>query len=79
MIWNLFLMSTLISPYYFPVTADTFNFAPVILGAVTIFAVVAYWVIPEDRWLSGKKIQEIRDNEAYSQQIRDAGLHADKK
>lgn len=71
MFWNLFLMATLISPYYFPVTADTFNFAPVILGAVTIFAFVAYWVIPEEKWLSGKKIQEIRDNEAFSKQGRE--------
>jgi hypothetical protein len=65
MIWNLFILTTLISPYYFPVTADSFNFAPVIFGAVTIFALVAWWVIPEDRWLSAKKIKEIRDNEAY--------------
>ena len=66
MVWNTFLLSTLVSPYYFPVTADTFNFTPVVFGAVTIFAFVAWLVVPESRWLSGRKIKEIRDNEAYT-------------
>lgn len=70
MIWNLFLLATLISPYYFPVTADTFNFAPVIFGAVTIFAFIAYAVFPEEKWLPQQKIREIRENEAYKRSAR---------
>lgn len=65
LIWNLFISATLISPYYFPVDADTFNYAPVILGAVTIFAVVAYILTPESKWLSRARIQQVRDNEAF--------------
>lgn len=65
MFWNLFLLTTLISPYYFPVTADTFNYAPVIFGAVTIMGFVSWLVIPEERWLTMNKIREIRANEAY--------------
>lgn len=57
----------MISPFSFPVTADTFNFvsfmapalqsaynqqACVILGAATIFAILSWLLIPEDRWLS---------------------------
>jgi len=64
-VWNLFVLTTLISPYYFPVSADTFNYAPVIFGGVTIFALCAYWTVPQDRWLSQQKIKEIRDNEAW--------------
>lgn len=65
MIWNTFLLTTLISPYYFPVTVDTFNFAPVIFGAVTIFGVIAYFVVPEEKWLSRRKLREIQQNEAW--------------
>lgn len=71
MIWNTFLLSTLISPYYFPVTAATFNFAPVVFVAVTCFAFVAWFLIPEHKWLSGRKIKEIKDNEAYVYQKED--------
>ncbi|KAG8799436.1 hypothetical protein FRC17_007139, partial [Serendipita sp. 399] len=40
-----------ISPFFFPVTAAYFNFAPVILGAVTIFAILSWWLTPESKWL----------------------------
>ena len=65
LVWNSFIVVTLVGPYYFPVSAETFNYAPVIWGAVTIFAVVAYLLTPESKWLSRARIQNIRDNEAY--------------
>lgn len=68
MIWNTFLLTTLISPYYFPVSVDTFNFAPVIFGAVTIFGVIAYFIVPEDKWLSRRKLIEINQNEAWERE-----------
>ncbi|KIY53882.1 gamma-aminobutyric acid transporter [Fistulina hepatica ATCC 64428] len=40
-----------ISPFYFPVAADTFNFAIVIFGGVTIFGVMSWYFTPEDKWL----------------------------
>jgi amino acid transporter len=66
MIWNLFLLATVISPYYFPVTADTFNYAPVIFGAVTLMGIAAYFVTPEEKWLPQRKIIEIADNEGWA-------------
>lgn len=73
MIWNTFLLTTYVSPYYFPVTADTFNYAPVIFGGVTIFGLVAYLVIPEERWLSRRQLKIIQANESWE---RDAGRTA---
>lgn len=79
MFWNLFILTTLISPYYFPVTADTFNYAPVIFGAVTIFGIVSYVVIPKEKWLKQEKINEIRENEAYERGAGAAGIAGAKK
>lgn len=76
LIWNTFLLSTLISPYYFPVSAETFNYAPVIFGAVTIFGYIAYLVFPEDKWLSNRQIQMVKDNEAYSKKAARVGMNA---
>ncbi|KAF7364728.1 Gamma-aminobutyric acid transporter [Mycena venus] len=49
--FNAVVFSVMISPFFFPVTAETFNFAPVIFGAVTIFGVASWYVTPEDKWL----------------------------
>jgi len=41
-----------ISPFFFPVTAAAnFNFAVIIFCAATIFAILSWWFIPEDKWL----------------------------
>ena len=41
-----------ISPFYFPVTdAESFNFACVIFGSVTIFGILSWYFIPEHKWL----------------------------
>ncbi|CCA75707.1 hypothetical protein PIIN_09697 [Serendipita indica DSM 11827] len=40
-----------ISPFFFPVTVQYFNFAPVIFGAATIFAILSWWFTPESKWL----------------------------
>jgi amino acid transporter len=57
-LWNGWVVAVLYSPYEFPVTASTFNYAPVIMGAVTIFALLSWWLIPEDRWLPSQRIKE---------------------
>lgn len=41
----------MISPFFFPVTSETFNFACVIFGSVTVFGIISWWFTPEDRWL----------------------------
>ncbi|KAJ7867058.1 gamma-aminobutyric acid transporter [Mycena leptocephala] len=49
--FNALVFAVMISPFFFPVTAETFNFAPVIFGAVTIFGIVSWYFTPEDKWL----------------------------
>ncbi|PAV20578.1 amino acid transporter [Pyrrhoderma noxium] len=55
-LFNGLLFAVMISPFYYPVTSDTFNFACVIFGSATIFGIISYFVIPEDKWLSREKI-----------------------
>ncbi|KAH6611123.1 amino acid transporter, partial [Trichoderma cornu-damae] len=57
-LWNGWVVAVLYSPYVFPVSGSTLNYAPVIMGAVTIFAVLSWWLIPEERWLPSQRIKE---------------------
>ncbi|THH19670.1 hypothetical protein EUX98_g8725 [Antrodiella citrinella] len=50
-LFNGLILATQISPFFFPVTAATFNFAPVILGVVTIFGVLSWYFVPQSKWL----------------------------
>ncbi|KAF7294748.1 Gamma-aminobutyric acid transporter [Mycena indigotica] len=50
-LFNALVFSVMISPFFFPVSGETFNFAVVIFGAVTIFGVASWYFIPEDKWL----------------------------
>ncbi|KAH8829950.1 gamma-aminobutyric acid transporter [Flagelloscypha sp. PMI_526] len=50
-VFNLFLFAIVISPFVYPTDAQTFNFACVIFGAITVFGVLSWWFIPEDKWL----------------------------
>ncbi|KAG8927179.1 hypothetical protein FRC01_007889 [Tulasnella sp. 417] len=52
------VFSVMVSPFFFPVKAETFNFAGVILGAVTIFAIIMYFVTPEDKWLKPEMVRQ---------------------
>jgi len=56
LVWNTFVAGVLFSPLYFPVTNETFNYACVIFGAITIFAVLCWWFMPEEEWLRSKRI-----------------------
>ncbi|KAF6818174.1 amino acid transporter [Colletotrichum sojae] len=60
-VWNGWVVAVLFSPYVFPVEAATLNYAPVIMGIVTIFAVVSWWLIPADQWLPSERIRETLD------------------
>lgn len=57
-LWNGWVVAVLFSPYVFPVEAATLNYAPVIMGIVTIFAIFSWWFIPAERWLPSQRIQE---------------------
>ena len=63
MVWNLYLAAVLFSPLYFPVTAESFNYSPVIFGGITIFAVLSWWFTPEDKWLPSARLGKIRQLE----------------
>ncbi|KAK9444769.1 Amino acid/polyamine transporter I [Metarhizium brunneum] len=60
-LWNGWVVAVLYSPYTFPVSAATFNYAPVIMGIVTIFALLSWWFIPAERWLPSERIQQTLD------------------
>ncbi|EFW99455.1 amino acid permease [Grosmannia clavigera kw1407] len=55
--WNGWVVAVLYSPYEFPVTAQTLNYAPVIMVIVTIFAIISWWWIPASEWLPSQRIQ----------------------
>ncbi|KAL2849329.1 amino acid/polyamine transporter I [Aspergillus pseudodeflectus] len=60
--WNGWVVAVLFSPYAFPVTGENLNYAPVIMAAVTIFALVSYFVMPEDAWLPASRISRFVDS-----------------
>ncbi|KAI0070310.1 hypothetical protein K474DRAFT_1713450 [Panus rudis PR-1116 ss-1] len=55
-LFNALVFACQVSPFFFPTTAETFNFACVILGAVTIFGILSWWFVPEDKWLRREQI-----------------------
>ncbi|KAG8935867.1 hypothetical protein FRC02_005866 [Tulasnella sp. 418] len=59
-VFNALIFAVMISPFFFPVTAETFNFAGVIFGAVTIFAVITWWFTPPERWLRTELVNAAR-------------------
>jgi hypothetical protein len=52
----MYAAAVLFSPLYFPVTNQTFNYACVIFGAISLFAVLCWWFMPEEEWLKSKRI-----------------------
>jgi uncharacterized membrane protein len=43
-------------PQYYPVTRTTFNYAPIAVGVVLLFAGV-WWLLSARRWFTGPKVQ----------------------
>ncbi|KAI6168909.1 hypothetical protein EDD17DRAFT_1465364 [Pisolithus thermaeus] len=67
-LFNTLIFAVDISPFYFPVTADTFNFAIVIFIAITIFAVSSWYFIPEEKWLRREQVlQAMRASEGHEE------------
>ncbi|KAH9909440.1 amino acid transporter [Fomitopsis serialis] len=67
-LFNGLIFATQISPFYFPVTAQSFNFAPVILGAVTIFGILSWYFIPAEKWLRREQVLralQVADEEPF--------------
>lgn len=57
-VWNAWVVAVLFSPYIWPVEADTLNYAPVIMGATTVLALISWWFTPADKWLPSQRIQQ---------------------
>ncbi|KAH9905067.1 uncharacterized protein BXZ73DRAFT_85280 [Epithele typhae] len=55
-LFNALIFAVQVSPFSFPVTAETFNFAGVILGAVTIFGIASWYFVPEEKWLRREQV-----------------------
>ncbi|KAG5437992.1 hypothetical protein PCANB_000339 [Pneumocystis canis] len=51
LVWCIFVVSVLSSPYQFPVTILTFNYAPIMLIIITCCGLLMWWITPNDIWL----------------------------
>ncbi|EAS30999.2 amino acid permease [Coccidioides immitis RS] len=69
--WNAWVVAVLFSPYQFPVTGENLNYAPIILSGVTIFALVSYWIIPEEKWFPNARITKFVDQAEPVQPIHE--------
>ncbi|KAI0723612.1 amino acid transporter [Earliella scabrosa] len=69
-LFNGLVFSVQVSPFVYPTTAETFNFACVILGTVTIFGILSWYFIPEDQWL--RREQVIQQLQAANEPINGA-------
>lgn len=58
--FNWFCVAVLVSPYVFPVTAQSLNYAGIILGAITIFGFISWLLVPQERWLRKKQLLLVR-------------------
>ncbi|KAJ5704743.1 hypothetical protein N7455_005783 [Penicillium solitum] len=63
-LWNGWVVAVLFSPYSFPVEASTLNYAPIILGIVTIFALISWFFTPATAWVPrGRLSRPVEDTE----------------
>ncbi|CAK7267426.1 hypothetical protein SEPCBS119000_002540 [Sporothrix epigloea] len=72
-IYNAWVVAILFSPYEWPVTASTLNYAPVLMAIVTIFALATWYWFPAESWLPSQSIQhmlEATDRKALMESSR---------
>ncbi len=55
-VWVVFIAILFLLPQVNPVNASTFNYAPLAVGAVVVFA-GGWWVLGANKWFKGPKIQ----------------------
>ncbi|KAL2682441.1 hypothetical protein Neosp_006892 [[Neocosmospora] mangrovei] len=70
--WNGWVVAVLYSPYIFPVSGETLNYAPVIMGGTTILALLSWWFVPAERWLPSQRIQQTLDADKHARQQTEA-------
>ncbi|CAL5871426.1 uncharacterized protein PFLUO_LOCUS5676 [Penicillium psychrofluorescens] len=69
--WNGWVVAVLFSPYEWPVTGQTLNYAPIIMAAVTILALVSYFVMPADAWLPRDRIERFVDSKGVRETVEE--------
>ncbi|KAH8658164.1 amino acid transporter-like protein [Xylariales sp. PMI_506] len=74
-VYNAWVVAVLFSPYEFPVDGQTLNYAPVIMGATTVLALISWWFVPADRWLPSQRIQKTLEAEGSG--VIDREFHHD--
>ncbi|KAF5723464.1 amino-acid permease [Fusarium mundagurra] len=67
--WNGWVVAVLYSPYVFPVTAESLNYAPIIMAGTTILALLTWWFTPAEKWLPSQRIQQTLDADTSSFQL----------
>jgi hypothetical protein len=65
------VVAVLYSPYIFPVSGETLNYAPVIMAGTTILALLSWWFVPAERWLPSQRIQQTLDADKHAKQQTD--------
>ncbi|CAA7259575.1 unnamed protein product [Cyclocybe aegerita] len=50
-LFNALIVAVMLSPFFFPVTAENFNFACVIFGSITLFGILSWYFTPSEKWL----------------------------
>ncbi|XP_006459793.1 hypothetical protein AGABI2DRAFT_184341 [Agaricus bisporus var. bisporus H97] len=50
-LFNGLVVAVMLSPFYFPTTPESFNFACVIFGSVTLFGILSWYFTPPEKWL----------------------------
>jgi len=60
-VYNGFLFAVFVSPFTFPVSVRSMNFASIVFCGITIFGVLSFWLTPEEKWLSREQIQRMYD------------------
>ncbi|EWZ36315.1 hypothetical protein FOCG_17046 [Fusarium oxysporum f. sp. radicis-lycopersici 26381] len=65
--WNGWVVAILFSPYIFPVTAESLNYAPIIMAGTTILALLTWWFTPAEKWLPSQRIQQTLEADINAQ------------
>ncbi|KAH8594051.1 putative amino acid permease [Bisporella sp. PMI_857] len=74
--WNGWVVAVLLSPYIFPVTGETLNYAPVVLSAVTILALITWWITPADGWLQKERIVNFIESDGTNGAPKPTGVQS---
>jgi amino acid transporter len=71
--WVAFITVLFMLPQVWPVTRDTFNYTPVAVGAVFLFAWI-YWVVSARHWFKGPRVQGSEEElEAIERELSGVG------